>query len=201
MAKTTAVPAKKKAPVKRKTVTTSKVTSKKATTVKAATTKKTTAPKKAPLKKAAVKKAIKAPAAEKKVVAIADPIRDAAFLAAHCALEKKATDVQLLDLRKITSMTDYFIICSASSDMQVKAVAENVIVKMRDEYGIAPWKSEGWDTLQWMIVDFVDFVVHIFRESAREYYHLERLWGDAPTEEIKDTPVEKKRKPATKKSK
>ncbi len=194
MAKTTAVSEKKKAPVKRKTVTTSKVTSKKAVTAK-----KTAAPKKTSIKKTPVKKISKVVATGKKVVAIADPIREAAFLAAHCALEKKATDVQLLDLRKITSMTDYFIICSASSDMQVKAVAENVIVKMRDEFGIAPWKSEGWDTLQWMIVDFVDFVVHIFRETAREYYHLERLWGDAPTEEIKDTPVEKKRKPATKK--
>ena len=100
MAKTTAVPAKKKAPVKRKTVTTSKVTSKKATTAKATTTKKTAAPKKAPVKKAAVKKTAKAPATQKKVVAVSDPIRDAAFLAAHCALEKKATDVQLLDLRK-----------------------------------------------------------------------------------------------------
>ncbi len=196
MAKTTAVSEKKKAPVKRKTVTTSKVTSKKAVTAK-----KTAAPKKTSIKKTPVKKISKVVATGKKVVAIADPIREAAFLAAHCALEKKATDVQLLDLRKITSMTDYFIICSASSDMQVKAVAENVIVKMRDEFGIAPWKSEGWDTLQWMIVDFVDFVVHIFRETAREYYHLERLWGDAPTEEIKDTPVEKKRKPAAKKSK
>ena len=64
------------------------------------------------------------------------------------------------------------------------------------ESGVTPWKSEGWDALQWVIVDFVDVVVHIFSETARDFYHLERLWADAPTELVEDKPVAKKRKPA-----
>lgn len=146
----------------------------KATAVKAA--KKTASPK--------VPKPKAPPKDEQKMVA---------ELAAKYALEKKATDVKILDLRKITSMTDFFVICSASSEAQVKAVAENVIVKMREDHGLGPWKSEGWDALQWIILDFVDFVVHIFRNTAREFYHLERLWADAPTETIVDEPVKKKR--------
>jgi ribosome-associated protein len=151
----------------------------------------------------------KAPAKPKKTTAAkrprksasetpSDPIKAAAHVAAQCVLEKKATNIKLMDVHEITSMTDFFIICSASSDIQVKAIAENVIVKMRDEFGISPWKSEGWDALQWIIVDFVDFVVHIFRDTAREFYNLERLWADAPTELIEDKPAPKKR--ATKKS-
>lgn len=122
-----------------------------------------------------------------------DPIQAAARAVAQCLLEKKGTNIKLMDVHEITSMTDYFIICSASSDIQVKAIAENVIVKMRDEFGVSPWKSEGWDGLQWIIVDFVDFVVHIFKDTAREFYNLERLWADAPTELIEDKPVAKKR--------
>ncbi len=117
--------------------------------------------------------------------------KEIAITAAKYLLEKKATHIELLDLRELTSMTDYFIICSGSSDQQVKAIAENVIVKMRDDHGVAPWRSEGWDSLQWVIVDFVDFVVHVFRENAREFYNLERLWADAPKEEIADEPIKK----------
>src|SRR5579872_7080308 len=104
-----------------------------------------------------------------------------ALAAAEYALEKKATNIKILDVRDITSFTDYFVIATGSSDMQVKAIAENILTKLRDS-GVTPWKSEGWDTLNWVIVDFVDVVVHIFTETAREFYHLERLWADAPTE-------------------
>jgi ribosome-associated protein len=114
-----------------------------------------------------------------------------ALAAAEYALEKKATNIKVLDVHDITSFTDYFVICSASSDMQVKAIAENILTKLR-ENGVAPWKSEGWDALQWVIVDFVDVVVHVFSETAREFYNLERLWADAPTEIIEDKPVAKK---------
>ncbi len=121
-----------------------------------------------------------------------DPHKLIAKQAGLYALEKKATDIKLMDVRDITPITDFFIICSASSDLQAKAIAENVIVKMREEQGLHPWKSEGWDSLQWVIIDFVDFVVHVFRESAREFYHLERLWADAPMEVIEDKPAKKK---------
>jgi ribosome-associated protein len=114
-----------------------------------------------------------------------------ARLAARYTLEKKAENVRILDLRQVTTMTDFFVIASADSDKQVKAIAENVIAEMRDTEGVAPWHSEGWDTLRWVIVDFVDFVVHVFQKEARVLYNLERLWADAPVEEIKDEPVKK----------
>jgi ribosome-associated protein len=174
--KPTQKPAAKKAPAARKP--------------KAASVAK---PKAAPKPKAAAKPK----AAPKPKPAPVDDQRRIAELAARYALEKKASEVKLLDLREITSMTDFFVICSASSDAQVKAIAENVIVKMRDDEGIAPWKSEGWDALQWIILDFVDFVVHVFHNKARDFYHLERLWADAPTEVVVDAPAKKPR--ATKK--
>jgi ribosome-associated protein len=113
--------------------------------------------------------------------------------AAHYALEKKATDIHVLDLREITSMTDYFVVATGSSDRQVKAIAENVIAEMRDTEGVGAWRSEGWDSLHWVIIDFVDFVVHVFQSEFRQFYNIERLWGDAPMVEVKDEiPVAKK---------
>ena len=117
--------------------------------------------------------------------------------AAHYALEKKATDIHVLDLREITSMTDYFVIATGSSDRQVKAIAENIIAEMRDTEGIGAWRSEGWDSLHWIIVDFVDFVVHVFQSEFRQFYNIERLWGDAPMVEVKDEIPEAKPKKTT----
>ncbi len=106
--------------------------------------------------------------------------------AAQYALEKKATDIHVLDLTAITSMTDYFVIATGSSDRQVKAIAENVIAEMRDTEGVGAWRSEGWDSLHWVIIDFVDFVVHVFQQEFRQFYNIERLWADAPMVEVKD---------------
>jgi ribosome-associated protein len=92
-------------------------------------------------------------------------------------------------------MTDYFIVATGSSDRQVKAIAENVIAEMRDTEGVGAWRSEGWDSLHWVIIDFVDFVVHVFQAEFRQFYNIERLWGDAPMVEVKDEiPVAKKPK-------
>ena len=132
-------------------------------------------------KKAAVPKK---PATRKKA-APADPIRKIALAAAQFAIDKKASNVKLIDLRAVTAITDYFVVASGSSDTQVKAIADNVIAEMRKQ-DYVPWKSEGWDAKQWIIIDFVDLVVHIFHETAREFYNLERLWADAPTEIIED---------------
>lgn len=132
-------------------------------------------------KKAAVPKK---PATRKKS-APADPIRKIALAAAQFAIDKKASNVKLIDLRAVTAITDYFVVASGSSDTQVKAIADNVIAEMRKQ-DYVPWKSEGWDAKQWIIIDFVDLVVHIFHETAREFYNLERLWADAPTEIIED---------------
>lgn len=115
-----------------------------------------------------------------------ETVRGLARQAAQYALEKKAENVRLLDLTGITSITDFFVIASADTDRQVKAIAENVIAEMRDKVGHAPWRSEGWDGMRWIIVDFVDFVVHVFQTEARQFYNLERLWADAPSEAIQD---------------
>lgn len=171
-----------------------KATAKK-TTVKKTTVKKPAAKKAAPLKKVPAKKttSAKKPAGKRPAPKpAAETNKLIARAAAEFALEKKATNIKVLDLRGITSFTDYFVIASGSSDMQVKAIAENILTKMR-EAGVTPWKSEGWDVLQWVIVDFVDVVVHVFTETARDFYNLERLWADAPLEIIEDKPAAKKR--------
>ena len=103
--------------------------------------------------------------------------------AAEFALDKKANEVKILTLKGITSITDYFVICSGDADVQVKAIANNIVDKLREE-DLHVWNIEGYSTGQWILLDFVDVVVHIFHEDAREYYGLERLWGDAPTESI-----------------
>ena len=101
---------------------------------------------------------------------------------------KKGFDVLTLDLRKLVSFTDYFVICSADSDTQVKAIADQVDKVLSDQ-GIKCWHREGLKALSWVLLDYVDIVVHIFKKDAREFYNLEKLWGDAPSEKLSD-PVE-----------
>ena len=110
--------------------------------------------------------------------------------------EKKGYDVKILDLRKLTTMTDYFVICSADSDTQVKAIADEVDKNLRDE-GIKNWHKEGYQALNWVLIDYVDVIVHVFKKESREFYSLEKLWGDAPTKEITDPALKPtvKRKP------
>jgi ribosome-associated protein len=98
--------------------------------------------------------------------------------AAHAALSKKAFDVVALDLRDLDGVADYFLICSASSDVQVKAVAEAIEDRLR-EAGARPWHIEGQEGRRWVLLDYVEFVAHVFHERTREYYTLDRLWGDA----------------------
>jgi len=104
---------------------------------------------------------------------------------ARFTLEKKAFDVQLMDLRKITTVTDFFVICSGTSSVQVKAIADNV-VKNCKENNITIYHVEGYESMRWVLIDMVDIVVHIFQPEARSYYQLERLWGDAPTDQLDD---------------
>ena len=117
---------------------------------------------------------------------------------ALCALTKKAQNVTILDLRKVTDMADFFVICSADSDTQVKAVADAVIDGMENA-GVEAWHREGLTERQWVLVDYVDVVVHIFHREARKFYGLEKLWGDAKIETVEDTPapVKSLRKPRT----
>ncbi len=99
-------------------------------------------------------------------------------MAAAAAQSKKAVDLVALDLRELDGVADYFLICSAASEPQVKAIAEAVEDKLRAA-GSRPWHVEGREGRRWVLLDYVEFVVHVFHEKTREYYLLERLWGDA----------------------
>jgi len=99
--------------------------------------------------------------------------------AAELALERKGHDVSILDLRGISSATDYFVIASGNSDVQVKAIADHVVEDLK-KVGVRPQHVEGLPGARWVLIDYVDFVVHIFHPHARDFYQLENLWGDAP---------------------
>jgi len=104
---------------------------------------------------------------------------------AGLALERKAQNVIALDLRGISSATDFFIIGSGTSDIQVRAIAEHLIQEM-EKRGSRPDHVEGLDRARWVLLDYIDFVVHLFHPSAREFYQLETLWGDAPRKRFAD---------------
>jgi ribosome-associated protein len=106
------------------------------------------------------------------------PATDLLRVAAEAAASKKATDMVGLDLTALDGVADYFLICSGSSEPQVRAIAEEVEDKLR-EAGARAWHVEGREGRRWVLLDFVDVVVHVFHEKTREYYLLERLWGDA----------------------
>ena len=105
--------------------------------------------------------------------------------AAQLSLEKKAIEVKIFDVSKLTSIADFFVICTGSTDTHVRAIAEHIVDKLREEE-IRPWHVEGRERYQWVLIDFVDVVVHVFQPETREYYGLERLWGDAVIEEVHD---------------
>lgn len=92
----------------------------------------------------------------------------------------KGKEIVTLDLRETgTAVTDYFVICHATSKTQVEAIAEKVEDEVRDKTGVKPYHIEGKDNTEWILIDFVDVVVHIFLQSARSFYQLEELWADA----------------------
>ena len=104
---------------------------------------------------------------------------------AQLGLEKKGKQIVVIDLRGLTGVTDFFVIISADSDPQIKAIADHIIKKLRDEK-IRLYHKEGFQSLRWILLDYVDVVVHLFRNETREYYGLERLWGDAKMEFVVD---------------
>ena len=105
--------------------------------------------------------------------------------AVELAHERKAYDVVALDLRGISSATDFFVLATGNSDVQVKAIAEHVSEELRVE-GARPNHVEGLRGGRWVLLDYIDFVVHVFHPQAREFYQLENLWGDAPRWEAED---------------
>jgi ribosome-associated protein len=108
-----------------------------------------------------------------------------ALAAAREALKKKAQDVVLLDLRSLTGVCDFFVIATGMADTQVRAIADQVEEGMREQ-GHAVWHVEGYQTGRWILLDFVDVVVHVFHHETRDLYQLERLWRDAGKEEMGD---------------
>ena len=104
--------------------------------------------------------------------------RELADKIARLVWEKKAEEILIMDLRQLTTMTDYFVICSVDSEVQARAVLEHVQASLRSGM-IKPWHVEGTAGSSWLLLDFVDVVLHIFRPETRRFYSLERLWGDA----------------------
>jgi ribosome-associated protein len=101
-------------------------------------------------------------------------------LAVAAALDKKASDLDVLAVGELTSIADYFILASASSERQAQAVADNVLSRLLDELRVKPLMTEGTTPGRWILLDFGDFIFHVFTEECRRFYGLERLWGDAP---------------------
>ena len=99
--------------------------------------------------------------------------------AVAAADDRKAVDLRVLHLEKVSDFTDFFLICSGTSERQVQAIADAVQERMREEQ-VRPLHVEGYNRGQWVLLDYGDFVVHIFQEEPRRFYSLERLWGDAP---------------------
>jgi ribosome-associated protein len=100
--------------------------------------------------------------------------------AAHLCSDLKANDVVMLDLARVSDATDYFVIASGSSDTHVRAIAEHVLEELKKE-GVRAHHVEGLPQGRWVLLDYIDFVVHVFHPTLRSFYQLERLWGDAAT--------------------
>lgn len=115
-----------------------------------------------------------------KVVKIKEKTKQLQDLVVQGMLEKKASEITILDLTGVKgSVADYFILCSASSDTQVDAISDSVEKEVYKECAQVPWKSEGKQNKEWILLDYVNVVAHIFKKEKREFYRLEELWGDA----------------------
>ena len=109
-----------------------------------------------------------------------------AQLCREYADNKKAEDIVVLDVQKISSITDYFVIASGTSEPHLRAITDEITDKLRTEYGIRPNATEGNNRAPWQVLDFFDVIVHIMRKDVREHYDLEGLWGDAPKLKAKE---------------
>ena len=100
-------------------------------------------------------------------------------------LEKKALDINVIDVRKITTLTDFFVICTSESGPQTRAITDHIHEQMKDE-GMKVWHIEGYENLEWVLLDYINIVVHVFSQKSRDYYDLERLWADGQISHIHD---------------
>lgn len=119
---------------------------------------------------------------------IAEPAQPNWLTAVRAAQAKKALDIVVLDLREITSLTDFFLICTGSSTRQNQAISDEVHLQLKTR-GELPLSAEGYDNAEWILMDYGDLIVHSFLEKTRLYYDLERLWRHAKRVEIPPEPV------------
>ena len=98
--------------------------------------------------------------------------------------DKKAQSIVALDLRGVIDYTDFFVVCSGSTDRQVKAIHDAIHIGCKNEHGLLPARVEGMGAAQWVLMDYLDVIVHVFVPEVREFYALERLWGEVPVREI-----------------
>jgi ribosome-associated protein len=103
-----------------------------------------------------------------------------AEVAVSLAADRKALDIVQLDLREMISYTDYFVICTGRTDRQVKAIHDAIHQNLKDEHGLLPRRVEGLTQGRWILMDYLDVIVHVFTPEMREHYRLEQLWGEAP---------------------
>jgi len=111
---------------------------------------------------------------------MANPSDQWAVLAARAASSKKAIDPIILDVGDVLSITDSFVIVSAANTRQVRTIADEIELQITEAGGPKPLRIEGLDDLKWVLVDYGEFVIHVFLQETREYYELERLWSDVP---------------------
>ncbi|HYH84489.1 MAG TPA: ribosome silencing factor [Pyrinomonadaceae bacterium] len=112
------------------------------------------------------------------VAATYDELDERVRLALHAASEKKALDLVVLDLRAVASFTDFFLIASGANVRQVQAIADGVVEQLRKALLVKPARVEGYNSAEWVLLDYGDFVFHVFEEKSRRFYDLERLWRD-----------------------
>jgi len=104
----------------------------------------------------------------------------------HGLQAKKGVSITVMDMRSVSGVADFFVICTGGSDVQIKALSTEVQEQIRNRLSERPWHVEGLDSLQWVLIDYADVVVHVMTAASREFYGLERLWGDAPIEDVAD---------------
>jgi ribosome-associated protein len=117
------------------------------------------------------------------VATASDNLDDRVLTALHAAAEKKAIDVVVLDLREIASFTDYFVIISGANERQVQAISDEIYESLK-KAGSTAARVEGYKTAEWILLDYGDFVVHVFEQKARQFYDLERLWRESKRVEL-----------------
>ena len=112
---------------------------------------------------------------------------ETAHLAVEYALDKKGIDLKLLDVRELSTLTDYLLLATGRSDRQVQAIAENIRTEFKHHHNVAPLAIEGMDKGRWVLLDYGEIMVHVFQQSVREFYDLEGLWSEAPEVELEQT--------------